>query len=170
MDVPTRTPVNDVINKIVEEFNNTYKNEEDGHKYKLSMKLNMDNHTLIMGIRVASVEKNFTIGGDLESFNMYFNQPLDYEPPITKSLTLNNVWDRCSALQFHASFVPFDNYQYLGAIFDNWNKPIIYQDANTSPLFNVWITTDMKHPINLLYEEFIFRFTFIIASNDQYHS
>ena len=105
-----------------------------------------------------------------ESFNVWLNQPLDYFPAAATELVYENVWDRTSPLNFHASFVPFDNYQYLGAIFDNWNKPIIYQDANSSPLFNVWITTDMKTPIHLLHEQFIFRFTFIIATNDQYHS
>ena len=102
------------------------------------------------------------------SFNILLNQPKDYHPEAATVYTVDNVWDRVTALHFHSSFVPFDNYQYLGCLFDNWFKPIVYQDANASPLFNVWVTTDMKTNINFLYEEFIFRFTFIISSNDQY--
>lgn len=102
------------------------------------------------------------------AFNMFINQPYSYFPDYTENLTYNNVWDRATALNFHASFVPFDNYQNLGTIFDKWQTPIIYQDANASPLFNVWITTDMKTTLKLLYESFIIRLTFIISSESQY--
>ena len=118
---------------------------------------------------------NFRITGSnnskcSESFNRWLNQPKDYFPAASTELVYYNVWDRTTPLHFHASFVPFDNYQYIGTIFDNWNTPIIYQDPNSSPLFNIWITTNMKTPLNLLYEEFIFRFTFIISSESQYSS
>ncbi|MBR4634430.1 hypothetical protein IKO50_05830 [bacterium] len=102
--------------------------------------------------------------------NRLLNQPLDYFPESSFYPKFDNVWDRTTALNFHASFVPFDNYQNIGTIFDKWNNPIVFQDPNTSPLFNIWITTDLKTPIPILYEDFIFRFTFIISSNDFYNS
>ena len=103
-----------------------------------------------------------------EFLNELLNQPKDYFPSAALGLFYKNVWDRSTALNFHASFVPFDNYQYRGTIFDKWQTPIIYQDPNTSSLFNIWITSDLKTPLSLLYEEFIFRFTFIISSADHY--
>lgn len=105
-----------------------------------------------------------------ESFNELLNQPKDYFPSAAQGLFYHNVWDRSTALNFHASFVPFDNYQNIGTIFDKWNTPIIYQDPNTSPLFNVWVTSDLKTPMKLLYESFVFRLTFIISTESQYHS
>ena len=135
----------------------------EGSKNELTIKL-MNTDTAV-NFRISN---SANAANCSESFNIWLNQPKDYFPAAANELTYNNVWDRTSALNFHASFIPFDNYQYLGAIFDNWNKPIIYQDASASPLFNVWITTDMKHPINLLHEQFIFRFTFIISSDQQY--
>ena len=82
-----------------------------------------------------------------QSFNRFINQPLTFQnlTPST-TITYNNVWDHSSTLYFHASFIPFDNYQYLGELRDEWNNPIIYQDPNTSPLFNKWITSDLKTP------------------------
>ena len=101
--------------------------------------------------------------------NVLLNQPTNYFPASSYYPKYENVWDRSTALNFHASFVPFDNYQNIGTVFDKWNNPIIYQDPNTSPLFNIWITTDLKTPIKLLYEEFIIRISFIISSNDFYN-
>ena len=62
----------------------------------------------------------------------------------------------------------FPIHQFLGELNDEWNNPIIYQDPNTSPLFNIWITSDLKTPFPILHEHFIFRFTFIISSSDFY--
>ena len=83
-------------------------------------------------------------------------------------LCYGNVWNICSPLQFHASFIPFDNYQYLGELGDTWQNPIVYQDPNGSPLFNVWATTDMRHRIPILYETFVFRISFIIDVEKHY--
>ena len=103
-----------------------------------------------------------------DQFNILLNQPMTYFPDYQEIVYYSNVWDRTTALNFHASFVPFDNYQNLGTIFDKCQTPIIYQDPNSSPLFNVWITTDMKKPLKLLYESFLIRMTFIISSESQY--
>ena len=103
------------------------------------------------------------------SFDEIFNQP--YTPndgTFHDLLTFYNVWDRY-ILNFHASFVPFDTYQFLGSLGDVWNNPIIYQDPNTSPLFNVWTTADMKEPFPILHDSFIIRMTFIISSDSNYH-
>ena len=105
-----------------------------------------------------------------ESFNEFFNQPKNFMNEGDTTLVFNNVWDHSSTLYFHASFIPFDNYQYLGELHDTWQTPIIYQDPNTSPLFNIWITSDLKTPFPILHEHFIFRFTFILSSESQYHS
>ena len=105
-----------------------------------------------------------------ESFNIYFNQPKSYIADTDEVLVYQNVWDHASTLYFHASFIPFDNYQLLGELRDEWQTPIIYQDSNASPLFNIWITSDLKTPLPILHESFIFRFTFIISSESQYHS
>ena len=102
------------------------------------------------------------------SFDNVFNQPYtDNDNNFYETIILNNVWDR-NILNFHASFIPFDNYQYLGILGDKWDKPIIYQDPNSSPLFNIWTTTDMKNVFPILHEEFIFRFTFYISADSKY--
>ena len=106
------------------------------------------------------------------SFQDIFNQPYINGVAILSTnskLEFKNVWDR-ETLNFHASFIPFDNYQYLGALGDEWNTPIVYQDPNTSPLFNVWVTHDLKTPLKILHENFIIRFTFIISTESQYSS
>ena len=103
-----------------------------------------------------------------ESFNIFINQPKDYFPAQTEKYEYPNVWDRYTSLQFHASFIPFDTYQYLGTVSDFYQNPIIFQDANSSPLFNIWTTTDLKTPLKILYESFIIRITFIISSDSQY--
>ena len=106
-----------------------------------------------------------------EGLNCFLNQPADYSETLeftTNMLIFKNVWDKEGPLYFHASFIPFDNYQFLGELNDEWNNPIIYQDPNTSPLFNIWITSDLKTPFPILHEHFIFRFTFIISSSDFY--
>ena len=173
--IPSNMSVSDVLVDIRNEFEQ-WANAKSLNGYHLATYLNNDNKLIIRLLDSDDTKINFKItsvddgNAGSKSFNVWLNQPLDYFPAEAKGLVYENVWDRTSPLNFHASFVPFDNYQYLGAIFDNWNKPIIYQDANSSPLFNVWITTDMKTPIHLLHEQFIFRFTFIIATNDQYHS
>ena len=97
-----------------------------------------------------------------KSFNRIFNQPETMFQNLSSYLNYKNVWNRCSPLHFHASFIPFDNYQYLGEIGDTWQNPIVYQDPNGSPLFNVWVTTDLKNRIPIFHETFIFRFSFII--------
>ena len=104
-----------------------------------------------------------------KSFNKYFNQPLTYDAGSSETLIYNNVWDYSSTVYFHASFIPFDNYQLLGELHDEWNNPIIYQDPNTSPLFNIWTTLDLKTPFPLLHANFIIRISFIISSTDFYN-
>lgn len=125
----------------------------------------------VIGLTKNDIEKDATNTHIIScSFDEIFNQPYsDNDGNLHDLITLNNVWDRY-ILNFHASFIPFDNYQYLGDLGDKWNNPIIYQDPNTSPLFNVWTTTDMKTSFPILHEDFIFRFTFIISSESQYHS
>ena len=106
-----------------------------------------------------------------EELNRFLNQPEQYlitRQFDTSILIFEHVWDKEGPLYFHASFIPFDNYQFLGELNDEWNNPIIYQDPNTSPLFNIWITSDLKTPFPILHEHFIFRFTFIISSSDFY--
>ena len=103
-------------------------------------------------------------------FDELFNQPYsDNDGEFHDIITFHNVWDRF-LIDFHSSLIPFDNYQYLGGINDKWNNPIVYQDPNTSPLFNVWTTTDLKTPFPILYENFVIRMTFIISSENQYHA
>ena len=104
-----------------------------------------------------------------ETFYRFFNQPLDQPTDFIYELTLNNVWNRDDILYFHASFIPFDRYQFLGELYDEWNNPIVYQDPNSSPLFNVWTTLDLKTPFPILYEQFIIRITFIISSTEVYN-
>ena len=103
-----------------------------------------------------------------ESFNIFFNQPKSTLLPEAHKLTFSNVWDHSSQIYFHASFIPFDHYQYLGELRDEWQTPIIYQDTDGSPLFNVWTTTDLKTPFPILHETFIIRLTFIISIADNY--
>ena len=103
------------------------------------------------------------------SFERIFNQPETTYTEFAELLTFKNVWDR-RTLFFHASFIPFDNYQYLGTINDCWNNPIVYQDPNTSPLFNIWTTTDLKNKFSVLHENFIIRFTFILDVEHSYES
>ena len=174
---PSNMAVTDVLVDIRVAFSQWVTTANDVDGYRLMADLDSNDNKLTMSlIDEGGYEKSFRIT-DLTnivdpstSFNQWLNQPLNYFPAASTKLVYNNVWDRTTALNFHASFIPFDNYQYLGAIFDNWNSPIIYQDPNASPLFNIWITTDMKTPINLLYEQFAFRFTFIIDSDGQYRS
>ena len=103
-----------------------------------------------------------------KSFYTLMNQPLNQTSDFIYILDLKNVWNRDRMIYFHASFIPFDNYQFLGKLNDVWQTPIIYQDPNTSPLFNIWVTTDLKTQVPILYESFIFRFTFIISSESHY--
>ena len=175
--IPPRTPLNDILNMINDRFNEwiTGQNvvlitEYDPKESKLSFGVkNYEDDQLGIFENIQFTAYNDS-SKPSESLNRLLNQPLDYFPAKTDRIDFYNVWDRSTSLNFHASFVPFDNYQYLGAIFDKWNEPIIYQDANASPLFNVWITTNLKTPIKLLYESFIIRITFIIATDSQYHS
>ena len=175
--IPPKTSLNDIITMIDERFRE-WINETDGAlKLILDFEFNESKLTFhIINIQDDEKLEEIKIEEFLEptkpsqSLNRLLNQPLDYFPAKSDEIVFDNVWDRNTALNFHASFVPFDNYQYLGTVFDKWNNPIIYQDANTSPLFNVWITTDMKTPIKLLHESFIIRITFIISSESQYHA
>lgn len=102
------------------------------------------------------------------SWNKILNQPLNTFHDFTPLIEYENVWDRNTSLHFHASFIPFDTYQYLGTLSDTWQNPIIYQDPNSSPLFNIWITSDLKRPLSILHETFIFRISFIISSESCY--
>ena len=81
------------------------------------------------------------------------------------SVKISNVWDR-QTLNFHCSMIPFDNYQYLGALNQQWTKPILYQDPHGSQVFYIWTTSDMKN-VNLpLHEKFIIRLVFYLDSLD----
>lgn len=106
---------------------------------------------------------------NVNSWDRLFNQPYSGDIDFTDKIELKNVWDR-KTVNFHASFIPFDNYQYLGKLNDKWDKPVIYQDPNSSPLFNIWTTTDLKNVLPILYEDFVFRFTFIISSDSHYNA
>lgn len=101
------------------------------------------------------------------TFNLIFNQPFSKDFDFQFEQKFYNVWDRIT-IYFHSSFIPFDNYQFLAKLFDKWDKPIIYQDPNTSPLFNIWTTTDLKNELPILHEEFIIRISFIISSESIY--
>ena len=140
-----------------------------------------DDHLLVFEVENIQTERlvNIFISeyGDEDDppqmLNIFLNQQIDYSETLTFTQTrlhFYNVWDRESTLYFHASFIPFDNYQFLGELNDEWNNPIIYQDPNTSPLFNIWTTTDLKTPFPILHENFIIRMTFIISSDSQYHT
>ena len=103
-------------------------------------------------------------------FDEIFNQPFTENDGNQHSIiTLHNVWDR-NNLNFHASFVPFDNYQYFGPLGVEYQNPIIFQDPATSPIFNIWTTTNLKTHFPVLHETFIIRITFIISSDSQYRS
>ena len=102
------------------------------------------------------------------SFDYVFNQPYSRDAiDYINEIFLYNVWDR-NGIQFHASFIPFDNYQYLGESGETWQNPIIFQEPNTSPLFNIWTTEDLKTPITVWHAQFIFRFTFILSLGKHY--
>ena len=173
--IPTNVSLYDVLNDVLAEFNN--------NSAELELRYEFNNRTNQLkfscwSTNLSHLDTNYKIrfnaAGDTThpsiQLNRLLNQPEDYFPASTYYPTFDNVWDRTTALNFHASFVPFDNYQNIGTVFDKWNNPIIYQDTNTSPLFNVWITSDLKTPIKLLYETFIFRFTFIISSESHFQS
>ena len=115
------------------------------------------------------ISKSFYTSGQLpNSFDEIFNQPYSAnDTNYYDILVIKNVWDRC-VLNFHASFIPFDTYQYLGDLGDIWQKPIIYQDPNASALFKVWTTLDLKTPFHVLHESFIIRISFIISSENSY--
>jgi len=103
-------------------------------------------------------------------FDELFNQPFTGNDGEWHDIIMfDNVWDRFT-LNFHASIIPFDNYQYLGQLSDRWDNPIIYQDPNASPLFDIWTTSDLKTPFPILHEKFVIRMTFIISSENQYHA
>lgn len=177
--IPERTPIYDVFNSIIDKFDE-WANKDNEHNLEINFEYfnNTHNNQLIIDIFTpnSTAQHQFRIHNKEDSsipsssFNELLNQPASYFPDTAFSLAYHNVWDRSTALNFHASFVSFDNYQYLGTVFDKWQTPIIYQDPNSSPLFNVWITVDLKTPFKLLYESFIFRFTFIISSESQYHA
>jgi len=178
---PPDTPLYDFLEscqakfkEAVEAYNAT---QDEEHKVNYELAYRFHNQTLTFMVLSGSSLipfsitdiSNITAGS--ESLNIFLNQPKNYSGSTLQKTTIefNNVWDRLpDQLHFHASFIPFDNYQYLGDLNDYWNNPIIYQDPNTSPLFNIWITTDLKTPIKILHEHFIFRFTFIISSESQY--
>lgn len=102
-------------------------------------------------------------------FNQVLNQPLNTLLPFSENLLYYNVWDRRN-LYFHASFIPFDTYQFLGSCNTIYPHPIVYQDPNTSPLFNVWTTMDLKTPFHVLHERFIIRISFIISTESSYET
>ena len=170
--IPERTPTTDTLVRIVEEF--------DKWKTRNSLSLELcteySGSSLHMYVYSNDNEDVYKIkicdGLDeskcSESFNRIFNQPLTTFKDLSEELIYEGVWDRSSMLHFHASFIPFDNYQYLGELGDLWQNPVIYQDPNGSPLFNIWITTDLKNRIPILHETFIFRFSFIIDVEKYY--
>ena len=170
--IPERTSTTDILNRIADEFDkwktkNSLSLELSTEYYgsNLSMYVYSNSDENIYKIKICDVgdeEKSS------ESFNRIFNQPLTTFKDLSEVLEYKNVWDRSSQLHFHASFIPFDNYQYLGELGDIWQNPVIYQDPNGSPLFNIWITTDLKNRIPILHETFIFRFSFIIDVEKYY--
>ena len=164
-----------------EQWKQDVSNDEDSELITSEFELDIQylNNTLTFTIitesdsiytyKISIVERDGDTVSPAESLNRFINQPLDdsKHTPSTK-IVYDNVWDHSSTLYFHASFIPFDNYQFLGELRDEWNNPIIFQDPNTSPLFNVWITSDLKTPFPILHENFIIRMSFIISSNDFY--
>ena len=179
--IPERTPLLEVFNLIKQNFNqwqevqNQNPTKPHEYEYNLTLEYTID-HTVNLGVgtRATTYKTAVTKIGDAikpsESWNYLLNQPLDYNeyPGYRLFRSYDNVWDRVSSVHFHASFIPFDNYQYMGALFEKWYTPIIYQDANSSPLFNVWTTLDMKNAFPILHEEFIIRISFIISSEVHY--
>lgn len=173
--IPPNITLYDVIIDIIDKFNSWASTSTDTKDYVLTYEFENTDNSLTFRVLNEAGNTSYPIrftsddtNAPSDSFNKFINQPSTYFPDYTTDLTYKNVWDRSTPLNFHASFVPFDNYQYLGTIFDKWQQPIIYQDPNTSPLFNVWTTTDLKTPLKILYESFIIRFTFIISSDSQY--
>ena len=177
--IPERTPLTDITNIIIEKFNNWVSDKGKDYELQieyefntLKMKVirdNLNDTVTNFSFAILHISSSTKVP---ESLNILLNQPLNYNEYHTpkEEHIFNNVWDRVSPLHFHASFIPFDNYQYLGALFEKWYTPIIYQDTNTSPLFNIWITTDLKNEFPIFHEEFIIRITFIISSESQYSS
>lgn len=168
--IPERTSITDTLNKVIEEFD---KNKPTTI-HELTLHFEYKNTSITLYSKSKDINYKIKICDTMdvnkpsESFNRLFNQPMDTFFDFAQKLTYKNVWNRCSPLHFHASFIPFDNYQYLGELCDTWQNPIVYQDPNGSPLFSVWITTDLKNRIPILYETFIFRFSFIIDVEKYY--
>ena len=169
--IPERTSITDILDKVIEEFD---KNKTSGIP---GLKLYVEYRETIVTFYIDHEDDNpYTIkicslsedDKPSASFNRVFNQPIDKFLDFDTELHYENVWNRCSPLHFHASFIPFDNYQCLGELGDTWQNPIVYQDPNGSPLFNVWATTDMKQRIPILYETFVFRISFIIDVEKHY--
>ena len=139
-------------------------------------------NTYSFGIHSSQIEKSYphasisfkivdflygdsTLGS--ESWNRLMNQPLEKPCDYANIHTYKNVWNKLN-LYFHASFVPYDNYQYIGAVKDIWYKPIIYQYTNASPIFKIWTTIDMINPLIILHEKFYVRLSFVLSSDDKY--
>lgn len=170
--IPERTSITDILDKVAEEFykDKTVKTHEMvlvvgyNNEGRVSFDIDINNYGKYKFKICDTMDEN----KPSESFNRVFNQPKDMFLDFDESLYYFNVWNRCSPLHFHASFIPFDNYQYLGEIGDTWQNPIVYQDPNGSPLFNVWATTDLKNRIPIFHETFIFRFSFIIDVEKYY--
>ena len=186
----SNTPIVEVIEDIVQRFTewatviDPITSEDDENVILPGMKLNAiySNNTLKLRVQPDNQDMEYSYykikitntASDTthpsESFNEVFNQSKSLFLDLSEELVYTNVWDRETKIYFHASFIPFDNYQFLGELNDEWNNPIIYQDPNTSPLFNIWTTTDLKTPFPILHENFIIRMTFIISSDSQYHT
>ena len=174
--IPERTSTTDILTEIKKEFDRCkiYKSDtsnlslyisyHDSFNVEFSVYPN-DNENEKYKIKIC--EPGYE-NKPSASFNRVFNQPKDKFLDFDYDLCYGNVWNRCSPLHFHASFIPFDNYQCLGELGDTWQNPIVYQDPNGSPLFNVWATTDMKQRIPILYETFVFRISFIIDVEKHY--
>ena len=170
MIVPPFTKTQTVLEEISKQCNNyTTAHNSDfvidiSYAYNKIEILAVSNANYTIGLT-----KSFYTPGSLpNSFDEFFNQPYSADDTnYYDILDINNVWDRC-VLNFHASFIPFDTYQYLGDLGDIWQKPIIYQDPNASALFKVWTTLDLKTPFHIYHESFIIRISFIISSENSY--
>ena len=176
--IPERNSITDILDDI----QNTFQSWATTSNLNIILGIDYNESILTIDVFSASDETSYKIkivkdtatgaGASIttpsESFNRIMNQPLTTLFEFSEQLTYKNVWDRNSLLHFHSSFIPFDTYQYLGALSDTWQNPIIYQDPNASPLFNVWATKDLKNPFPILHETFIIRMTFIISSDDHY--
>ena len=155
------------ISKQCDEYTTAHNND-----YEIDISF-ANNQVEIQAVSNASytigLTKSFYTSGQLpNSFDEIFNQPYSAnDTNYYDILVIKNVWDRC-VLNFHASFIPFDTYQYLGDLGDIWQKPIIYQDPNASALFKVWTTLDLKTPFHIYHESFIIRISFIISSENSY--